>query len=986
MSPARDRRIWRRVFRRALGCALGTTLAIGLAASPAWAASVPDPPTAVAAAVGDSQLTVTFTPPANDGGAAISSYTATCTDNTNPGSNSDSGASSPIIVTQLTNGDSYTCAVTATNSAGTGAASSPSASAIPGPTAPDAPTQPTVVPGNGQFNVIFSAPADNGSAIIGYNATCTDTSESETPAMTSGTASPIVVTGLVDGDSYTCDVTATNGDGTSAASPASGSVVFANAPATPTAPTVTQSVTQGAGSLSVAFTQPSGNGGPITNDTATCTDGVDTPSVVSQLGSPIVMTTANGLIPANSYTCQVTATNGVGTSSPSSASTPSVVFATAPAPPAAPVVSQGAGTLVVAFGAPASNGSPISGYSVACVSGDGGALASGSAVVSPVTASGGTVGKSYTCHVDAVNAFGGSGDSPQSSPAVTIAGVPGAPVVSSVVSGNGQVTVAFSAGAPNGDVVVGNTATCSPSGGGVSGEASGVSPIVVAGLTNGVGYACSVVSTNAVGSGVASGSVSVVVGLPGAAGQPTVMAGDSQIVVSFVPPSLNGSPLVAYNATCLSPGNPVAFGSGLGSPVVASGAVDGQGYTCHVTAENSVGDGPDSPVSVSVVPAGVPGFPNPAPTITPGDGVMAVAFVAPADNGAPITSYTATCTSSDGGATGVTSGPRSPIDVTGLTDGNTYTCDVSATNSAGTGSVSDESVAAVENAVPAAPAQPTVVGGPSRVVVSFVVPAANGNTIFETTATCVSSNGGVSRTVVSEPEDVGETFSPIVVGGVTNGKSYTCRVSATNGVGTGPLSPVSAVAVPRTPPGPPTGVKAVSGNATGPAGPVVVSFAAGAANGSTISSFRLTCSDLKDGAVFSKSGPSSPLTVGGLTTGHPYSCVVVALSAGGTSVKSAPSNVTLGAPGQATISKIVQKNHGVTLTLLAPVANGAPITRYVARCTSTDGGVSRGSASPGGELIVTNMSLGTIYTCTVTADNSRGAGTPTKTPPITITK
>jgi len=82
----------------------------------------------------------------------------------------------------------------------------------------------------------------------------------------------------------------------------------------------------------------------------------------------------------------------------------------------------------------------------------------------------------------------------------------------------------------------------------------------------------------------------------------------------------------------------------------------------------------------------------------------------------------------------------------------------------------------------------------------------------------------------------------------------------------------------------------------------------------------------------------------------------------------------------------VQSHHGVTLTVLAPIANGAPISRYVARCTSTNGGIGRGSASSGGQLIVTNMSLGATYTCTVTAYNSRGAGTPTKTTPITITK
>ena len=60
--------------------------------------------------------------------------------------------------------------------------------------------------------------------------------------------------------------------------------------------------------------------------------------------------------------------------------------------------------------------------------------------------------------------------------------------------------------------------------------------------------------------------------------------------------------------------------------------------------------------------------------------------------------------------------------------------------------------------------------------------------------------------------------------------------------------------------------------------------------------------------------------------------------------------------------------------MLAPSGNGKPITLYTARCTSTNGGAKRGAASIGGQVVVTNMSLGASYTCTVTATNARGAG------------
>jgi hypothetical protein len=66
-----------------------------------------------------------------------------------------------------------------------------------------------------------------------------------------------------------------------------------------------------------------------------------------------------------------------------------------------------------------------------------------------------------------------------------------------------------------------------------------------------------------------------------------------------------------------------------------------------------------------------------------------VAFTKPADNGgAPITNYRATCSSSNGGAKGSHEGPKSPITVSGLTAGKTYTCVVQARNKVGLGAAS----------------------------------------------------------------------------------------------------------------------------------------------------------------------------------------------------------------------------------------------------------------------------------------------------------
>ncbi len=168
---------------------------------------LPGAPTIGTATPGNGQATVSFAPPAFNGGAAITGYTATC------GAFSASGAASPLTVTGLTNGTSYSCIVTATNAAGTGPASA-SASVTPA-TVPGAPTIGTATPGNGQATVSFTPPASNGgAAITAYTATCGAVSAS-------GAASPLTVAGLTNNTLYSCVVRATNSAGTG---PASGSV------------------------------------------------------------------------------------------------------------------------------------------------------------------------------------------------------------------------------------------------------------------------------------------------------------------------------------------------------------------------------------------------------------------------------------------------------------------------------------------------------------------------------------------------------------------------------------------------------------------------------------------------------------------------------------------------------------------------------------------------------------------------------------------
>jgi hypothetical protein len=133
------------------------------ATATATPATVPDAPTGVTAVPGDGSAKVTITPPANDGGAPITSYEVTATDTAEvtPSAVRAAAAQTCTIhppatsctVTGLINGHSYTFTATATNSVGTSSASTASAPVTPvagpvttPPTGPGTPGTPPTTP------------------------------------------------------------------------------------------------------------------------------------------------------------------------------------------------------------------------------------------------------------------------------------------------------------------------------------------------------------------------------------------------------------------------------------------------------------------------------------------------------------------------------------------------------------------------------------------------------------------------------------------------------------------------------------------------------------------------------------------------------------------------------------------------------------------------------------------------------------------------
>jgi hypothetical protein len=949
------------------------------ASNTAVPATLPSAPTAPAATPAAGAVSVSFGPPNDNGGSAVTGYTAECDSSDGGISGLVGGATSPILVSPLSNGHTYTCTVTATNAVGTGGPTGQTNSVVVPAVLPGPPTINSVTPGNGQVSVDFAPPSDDGgSAITNYEATCLS-SDGGAADIEDSPTSPILVGPLSNGNNYSCTVTATNGVGMGPASTPSSVFVPATVPGAPNIGVATG----GLGSVSVAFSISTDGGSPITSFTATCTS--STGGVSGNASGPVTPVVVTGLTNGANYTCSVTATNSVGTSGPSRVSNVAVPAITIPDPPTIGTPISSNADVSVVFTPPANGGgSAITEFDASCISSNGGTPGTGTGSASPVDVTPLDNGKTYTCTVTAMNSVGTSQPSAASSPVIPL-GPPVAPTINSVTSGVASVSVDFSPPSDNGgSAVTGYTASCTSSDTGVNGTVSGAStPIVVAPLTNGSSYTCTVTATNAIGTGVPSDPSDTVVPatVPDAPKIGTALPRVNSILVQSLLPAFDGgSPVTSETARCVPvAGGTVTTQTRIGPVTFFSvPAVPGLVYTCSVTASNAVGRSGASKASNQVSAATLPGAPT-IGTATGGNASASVAFTPPLNNGGmAITSYTASCTSSNGGATGSATGAASPILVGSLTNAKNYTCTVQATNPVGTGAPSAASNAVTPNPVlPGAPTIGTATASPSAISVAFTPPANNGGSaIVSFTATCASSNGGATGSAAG-------AASPISVGSLTNGKLYTCTVTAMNGVGTGPASAASNAVTPNAVvPGAPT-----IGTATRLNNAASVAFTAPASTGgSPITSYAANCTSSNSGATGNASGAGSPIIVGGLSNGHTYRCTVKAINAVGPGPASAQSNQVIPAtvPGAPVIGTVTPGNGSLTVAFAPPAINGgSTITSYTARCVSSNSGVAGSATGAASPLTVGSLTNAKTYTCSVTATNAVGQGAASAaSPPI----
>ncbi len=775
--------------------------------------SVPTEPISVIGTAGNSRGLLSWTAPADNGGAAITDYTIQYS--------SDSGSSwstfphavstaTAATVTGLTNGTSYLFQVAAVNKVGAGSWSG-DPSAVTPRTLPTLPTSVTGTAGNGQLSLSWTAPSSNGgSEITDYTIRYSSnggTNWSTFPHSES-TATAATVTGLTNGTSYVVQVAAVNIAGTGGWSSNSSAVTPRTVPAVPTSVTGAA----GNGQVSLGWIAPSSNGGSaITNYTIQySSDGGTSWSTFPRSASTATAAMVTGLTNGTSYVFQVAAVNMAGTGGWSNNSS-NVTPRTVPAVPTSAIGTAGNGQVSLSWTAPSSNGgSAMTDYTIQ-YSSDGGigwsTFSHSASTATTATVTGLTNGTRYLFRVAAVNVAGTGGWSSNSSN-VTPRTVPAVPTSVNGAGDNGQVLLNWTAPADNGGTVI-TDYTIQYSGNGGSNwttfphSASTTTTATVTGLTNGTAYLFQVAAVNGVGAGNWSSNPSTVSPrtVPAVPISVTGTAGNGNVLLNWAAPANNGGSVITdyavqYSSNGGSSWTTFQHSASRETTARVTGLNNGTNYLFQVGAVNAAGTGNWSSSSVAITPRTIPRAPSNIISAV-GDSQVSLSWTAPSTNsGSAITDYVVQY-SNDGGSSW-TNVPHSASTattaiVTGLTNGTGYRFRTAAVNAAGTGSWSSSSPSATPRTLPAVPTSVTGTAGNGRISLNWTAPADNGGGVITNYTIRYSSDGGSSWTTF--PRSASKATSATVTG-LTNGTSYLFQVAAINGAGAGAFSTSSARVTP----------------------------------------------------------------------------------------------------------------------------------------------------------------------------------------------
>ena len=946
--------------------------------------TTPSAPSNVVVTAGNTSATVSWTPGSANGTPILGFVASTSSGSqcgvTEPGDGTTPSLS--CVLTNLTNGQSYSVSVVAINGVGN-SSSSTSVAVTPG-TIPSAPQTLSLVPADSSVTASWTPPSSNGgAAVTSYLVSLFPggkTCSYSVPTNGAPEQDTCTVRGLSNGTSYSAQVAALNSFGASSVGIAP-PVVPAGMPATPAAPSL-----QGAdGSALATWAPSSGNGAAILSYTVSAYSAAawnngayNRPGFLSNPDaqcSPTPPTATScaltGLSNGQSEIAVVTATTAIGTSAMSAISNAVTPAGLMPPPTGVTAMMNSNGTSALVYFTPAvyplnGNGSAVTSYVVTSVEDPSKTCTdtlnpTSGGVQYLCTISNLVAGNSYTFTVAAVNGVGKGAQSAPSAP-VYVGGVPSAPtaVSTSVVSPT-SVKVSWTPPTTTGWPTLSYWVSASPGGEWctyqVPASGTAANSCTLMGLQTGTGYSITVAAINIVGWGPTSAPATAVPStVPMAPSSITSQVFGTSLQMTWTAPPSNGGATISSYTVTLSPGGASCTARSSMSCTI-SNLTAGQTYTPSVVATNSNGSSLATVGSPTLL-ASNPSAPSNV-VATPQYQSAMVTWSVPQANGSLILYYTVTA--SPGGATCTALPTKSgnvSCSVLGLTNGTPYSFNVKATNLAGTSTPSSASVPVTPGAVPTAPSNVTASSQVGSVTVGWSASNPNGYSVTGYSVSALGVNGvGCSTT--------GATSCTVT--GLSPGESFSYVVSATNALGVSATSAPTASAAPfNVPSSPvPTLLSVASHSAT-----LMVS---GNASDSPITSYQVFAVGNPSAACTVPASSSNlQCTITGLTNGVNYQFVATATSAAGTSLASAPT--ATGTPAAAPVTPIaptaVVGNASVTVSWVAPLSDGTPITGY--QVTSSPAGATC-TTTGATSCVIGSLSPKVTYSFSVVATNVMGS-------------
>ncbi len=461
------------------------------------------------------------------------------------------------------------------------------------------------------------------------------------------------------------------------------------------------------------------------------------------------------------------------------------------------------------------------------------------------------------------------------------------------------------------------------------------------GLVNGQTYYYKVSAINIVGeSGLSVETSSIPRTVPDAPQTLTVTAGDGYADLSWSAPAFDGGSSVTghriYRGT--APGNEtflVQIGNTLGYNDTA--VANGQVYYYQVTAVNVAGEGALSN-EASDTPGRIPDAPQTL-TVNAGDSYATLDWLAPAfDGGFPVTNYRIYRGTSPGGCSFLTEiGNSLTFNDTSVTNGQIYYYQVSAVNSEGEGSISNEA-SDTPLAIPSSPLTPSTISGDQYVELSWTVPADNGGSPVTNYRIYRGTSPGGETFLI----EIGDQLSYNDTA-LANGQIYYYRVSAKNVVGEGAMS-TEVSDTPLTIPNSPQSLVAVPGDTI-----VDLNWNAPAIDGGTpVTNYNIYRGTSPGTEVFlTQIGPVTTYNDNTLVNGQVYYYQVSAVNVIGEGTLSGETSaIPVNVPGSPLNPTTTDGDEYVDITWDAPSdIGGTPVLNYR---------VYRGT-SPGTEVFLTQI-------------------------------